>query len=40
LDVPVLPVFSSVSHLLVSKRVKNFPSNSLNRYQYKKVELQ
>ncbi len=38
-DVPVAPIFASVVHSLVSKRVKNFPNNSLNRYQYKKVEL-
>jgi oligopeptide transport system substrate-binding protein len=39
LDVPVAPVFASVSHALVSSRAKNFPNNSLNRYQFKKVEL-
>ncbi|MCB0392255.1 MAG: peptide ABC transporter substrate-binding protein [Bdellovibrionales bacterium] len=39
LDVPVAPVFSSVVHSLVAKRVINFPNNSMNRYQYKRVEL-
>ncbi len=38
-DVPVAPVFSSVSSILVSKRIKNYPNNTMNRYQYKKVEI-
>ncbi|MCB9025541.1 MAG: peptide ABC transporter substrate-binding protein [Bdellovibrionaceae bacterium] len=39
IDVPVAPVFSSVVHSLVSKRVKNFPNNSMNRYEFKGIEL-
>lgn len=39
LDVPVAPIFSSVVHSLVANRVKNFPNNSMNRYQFKGVEL-
>ncbi len=39
LDVPVVPMFSSVSHSLIAKRVVNFPNNSMNRYEFKKVTL-
>ncbi|MCB0356378.1 MAG: hypothetical protein KDD40_05190, partial [Bdellovibrionales bacterium] len=38
-DVPVAPMFSSVNHSLISKRVVNFPRNSMDRYPFKKVEL-
>ena len=40
LDVPVAPIYSGVSQALVSKRVKNFPNNSMNRYPFKRVEIQ
>lgn len=37
--VPVIPLFSSTAHLLVSDRVENFPVNALRRFEYKAVSL-
>lgn len=39
-DVPVIPLYAGTNHLLVSKRVKNYPINIMERYEYKGVELQ
>jgi oligopeptide transport system substrate-binding protein len=39
-DAPVDPLYSMVSHFLVSERVKDFPVNSLARYPFKGVSLQ
>ncbi len=39
-DVPVIPLFSDINHLLVSPRVKNYPINIMEKYEYKGVELQ
>ncbi len=38
-DLPVLPVYSMVEHLLVSKRVKNYPMNPMSNFIWKDVEL-
>jgi oligopeptide transport system substrate-binding protein len=38
-DVPVLPLFVGKNHLLVSKRVENYPINVMERYEYKGVRL-
>lgn len=38
-DVPVIPIYSSVSHILLSDRVQNFPVNSIEHYQFKGVTL-
>lgn len=37
--VPVVPMFSSVAHMLVSPRVENFPVNALRRFEYKAVRI-
>lgn len=34
---PVIPVLTSVAHLLVSNRVENFPINAMRRFEYKNV---
>lgn len=39
-DVPVVPIYAGVNHLLIANRVKNFPVNSLGRFPLKKVQLQ
>ncbi len=36
-DVPILPIFVSKNHLLVSGRVENYPINVMERYEYKGV---
>lgn len=38
-DVPVIPLYSSVNHLLISPRVENFPVNVMEKYVYKGVRL-
>jgi oligopeptide transport system substrate-binding protein len=38
-DVPAIPLYSSVSHLLVSERVENYPMSSMSQYIYKAVRL-
>lgn len=38
-DVPVLPIYTAVSHYLISDRVKNFPVNPLGRRIYDSVEV-
>jgi len=38
-DLPVLPVYSMVEHLLISKRVKNYPMNPMSNFIWKDVEL-
>lgn len=38
-DVPMIPFFSSVSHLLVSTRVENYPLNAMDLPNYKGVKL-
>jgi oligopeptide transport system substrate-binding protein len=37
--VPVIPLFTSVTHLLVSNRVENFPVNAMRRFEYKAVRI-
>ncbi len=39
-DVAVVPLFSSVSHLFVNKRIKNFPVNVMSRFDLKDVVVQ
>lgn len=39
-DVPVIPIYSSVGHILLSDRVANFPVNSIEHYLFKGVTLQ
>jgi oligopeptide transport system substrate-binding protein len=38
-DVAVIPLYASVSHMLVSPRVENYPISSLDRYDFKGVKL-
>jgi oligopeptide transport system substrate-binding protein len=38
-DVPVLPIYSGVYHVLLSSRVENFPLSSLQRWVFKGVTL-
>ena len=38
-EVPVVPIYSSVTHALISSRVVNFPFNSMQKYIFKKVSL-
>lgn len=38
-DVPAIPLFNSVHHLLVSDEVENYPMNVLNNLEYKDVRL-
>lgn len=38
-DMPVIPLYAGVSHLLVSDRVQNYPINSMGRFIYKGVSL-
>lgn len=38
-DVPVMPLFTSMNHLLVSDRVENFPLNVMEVFPYKVVRL-
>lgn len=38
-DVPVVPVYSMVDHMLVSERVKNYPINSMSKFIFKDVEI-
>lgn len=38
-EVPVAPIYASVSHSLVAPRVVNFPFNSMQRYIFKGVSL-
>ncbi|MCB0415231.1 MAG: peptide ABC transporter substrate-binding protein [Bdellovibrionales bacterium] len=38
-DVPVVPIYSMVDHMLISDRVKNYPVNSMSRFVYKDVEV-
>lgn len=38
--VPVIPIYSGVDQLMLSKRVKNYPVNSLQRRIFKGVEVQ
>ena len=38
-DVPVHPIYSMVSHSLVSERVKDFPINSMDKVVLKGVSL-
>lgn len=37
--VPVIPIFTSVAHLLVSDRVSDFPVNAMRRFEYKGVKI-
>lgn len=37
--VPVVPIFTSVAHMLVANRVENFPINALRRFEYKAVRI-
>lgn len=39
-EVPVMPVYNQVDHVLLSERVKNFPLNSLSRWEFKGVTFQ
>lgn len=36
---PVIPILTSVAHVLVADRVENFPVNSLRRFEYKAVRI-
>jgi len=38
-EVPLVPLYSGVSHHLVSERVVNYPFNILARYRYNEVQL-
>lgn len=38
-EVPVMPIYSSVRHVLLSERVQNFPLNSLERWSFRGVSL-
>jgi oligopeptide transport system substrate-binding protein len=38
-DVPVIPFFGSVNHLLISDRLENYPLNVLDRYSFKGVRI-
>lgn len=38
-DAPVLPIYSGVSHMLISDRVQNFPVNKMARRIYSEVTL-
>ncbi len=38
-DVPVIPIYSGVSHLLINKRVQNYPMNVMGRRKFKEVVL-
>lgn len=39
-DVPVIPIYSAVQHLMVSKRMKNFQPNAIERWIFKGVTLE
>jgi oligopeptide transport system substrate-binding protein len=39
-DAAAIPIYSYMSQKMVAKRVKNFPLNAMNRYKFKKVELE
>jgi oligopeptide transport system substrate-binding protein len=39
-EIPVIPLYSSVNHLLVSPRIKNYPVNVMERFVYKGVSIQ
>jgi oligopeptide transport system substrate-binding protein len=39
-EVPVLPVYSGVRHILLNPRVQNFPVTPISRYLFKGVSLQ
>lgn len=38
-DVPVVPVYSYVTHAMVAGRVANYPINTMQKFKYKSVEL-
>lgn len=38
-DLPVIPLFSSVNHLLIANRVENYPVNVMDRFIFKGVKL-
>lgn len=38
-DVPVVPLYAAVNHLLISDRVENYPVNVMERFIYKNVKL-
>lgn len=38
-DVPVVPFYAAVNHLLISDRVENYPVNVMERFIYKNVKL-
>ena len=38
-EVPAMPMFTAVNHMLISKRVKSFPSNVMGRHKFKEAEL-
>ncbi len=38
-EVPVIPIYSGVSHILVNERVKNYPMNVMGRRKFKGVVL-
>ena len=37
--VPVIPVCTSVAHMLVANRVENMPINAMRRFEYKAVRI-
>jgi oligopeptide transport system substrate-binding protein len=37
--VPVIPILTSVAHMLVSSRVEGFPINAMRRFEYKAVRI-
>lgn len=38
-EAPVLPIYSYVDHYMISTRVKNFPANPLQRWDFNRIEL-
>lgn len=38
-DVPLVPLYSGVSHHMVSERIENYPINILARYRYSEVRI-
>lgn len=38
-EVPVIPLYSGVAHLLVNERLENFPVNALDKFLFKNVRL-
>ena len=39
-DVAVFPIFSGVSHMLISSRIKNYPFNVMSEISFEKIQIQ